>query len=193
MLESLKMITFFVVGIQYCMIGLFPSWSAFWAMYLTCIMIALSATGTFFTLSSYHFSPGYGYMISALAPTIEAANAIAPPLMVPLLLFGGFFLQSDSVPPWFIWLKYISWFYYGAENLYVAQWREGGYCMEINNPIQVTENASEIKMKKFNLGFLPKISSKWKWNMPRWPHKLRRLLWNRKLGLRRWISCFGRI
>lgn len=144
--ELIIILIYFLVGIQYCMIGLFPSWSAFWAMYLTCIMIALSATGTFyFILCSYHYLPGYGYMISALAPTIEAANAIAPPLMVPLLLFGGFFLQSDSVPPWFIWLKYISWFYYGAENLYVAQWREGGYCMEISNPIQVRKIAHELR------------------------------------------------
>ena len=92
-------------------------------------------------------------MISAIAPTIEAANAIAPPLMVPLLLFGGFFLQSDSVPPWFIWLKYISWFYYGAENLYVAQWREGGYCgisrqtniLTVSNRNLFFEDLPEIK------------------------------------------------
>ena len=103
------------MGIQYCMVGLFPSWSAFFNIYFASILIALSATG-------------YGYMISALAPTIEAANALAPPLMVPLLLFGGFFLQSDSVPVYFIWLKYISWFYYGAENLYVTQWKDGGAC-----------------------------------------------------------------
>jgi len=46
-----------------------------------------------------------------------------------LLLFGGFFLQSDSVPVYFIWLKYMSWFYYGAENLYVTQWENGGHCV----------------------------------------------------------------
>ena len=97
------------------MVGLYPSFNAFWSIYLTCILIAMSATG-------------YGYMISALAPTIEAANALAPPLMVPLLLFGGFFLQTDSVPTYFLWLKYISWFYYGAENLYVSQWKDGGAC-----------------------------------------------------------------
>jgi len=105
-----------LVGLQYCMVGYSPTWDAFWSVYLTCILIALSATG-------------YGYMISALAPTVEAANALAPPLMVPLLLFGGFFLQSDSVPDYFIWLKYLSWFYYGAENLYVTQWKDSGACM----------------------------------------------------------------
>ena len=114
-------LTCFIVGIQYCMVGMAPGWDAYFSVYFTCILIALSATG-------------YGYMISALAPTVEAANALAPPLMVPLLLFGGFFLQSDSVPPYFIWLKYISWFYYGAENLYVTQWRDTGACYGLSSP-----------------------------------------------------------
>ena len=100
------------------MVGMAPGWDAYFSVYFTCILIALSATG-------------YGYMISALAPTVEAANALAPPLMVPLLLFGGFFLQTNSVPPYFIWLKYMSWFYYGAENLYVTQWRDAGACFAL--------------------------------------------------------------
>jgi len=123
---------FFFVGIQYCMVGMAPGWSAYFSVYLTCILIALSATG-------------YGYMISALAPTVEAANALAPPLMVPLLLFGGFFLQSDSVPPYFIWLKYISWFYYGAENLYVTQWREPtGACFSLKVPVEPISEATRM-------------------------------------------------
>ena len=63
------------------MVGFVPTWEAFWSIYLTCILIALSATG-------------YGYMISALAPSVEAANALAPPLMVPLLEW--FRLPYDS-------------------------------------------------------------------------------------------------
>ena len=69
-------------------------------------------------------------MISALSPSVETANAIAPPLLVPLLLFGGFFLQSDTIPVYFIWIKYISWFHYGAENLYSIQWGNGGACID---------------------------------------------------------------
>jgi len=106
------------ISIQYCMIGLYPAVTSYLWFYVVCILIAASATG-------------YGYMISAIAPSVEAANAIAPPLMVPLLLFGGFFLQSDTVPAYFIWLKYMSWFYYGAENLYVTQWNDGGACLGI--------------------------------------------------------------
>lgn len=74
---------------------------------------------------------GCGYLISALAPTIEAANAMAPTFIGPLILFGGFFLQIDSIPVYFLWLKHLSWFYYGAENLYVTQWKDAGTCYSI--------------------------------------------------------------
>ena len=112
------------------MVGLYPSMAAWFSVYCTCILIAMSATG-------------YGYMISAIAPSIEAANALAPPLMVPLLLFGGFFLQSDSVPVYFIWLKYMSWFYYGAENLYVTQWENGGHCVSGSDGIPQVQSGSQ--------------------------------------------------
>jgi hypothetical protein len=49
-------------------------------------------------------------------------------MMLPMLIFGGFFLQADTVPKYFIWIKYLSWFYYGSENLYSAQWENLGYC-----------------------------------------------------------------
>ena len=51
-------------------------------------------------------------------------------------LFGGFLLQSDSVPVYFIWLKYISWFYYGNENFYVTQWKDAGACFAVDTSNQ---------------------------------------------------------
>ncbi|RMX58452.1 hypothetical protein pdam_00022053 [Pocillopora damicornis] len=67
-----------------------------------------------------------GYIISTIAPTITAATSLGPPLMLPLLIFGGFFLKSTSVPVYFVWLKYISWFMYGFEALIINQWKDYG-------------------------------------------------------------------
>lgn len=39
----------------------------------------------------YFFS---GYIVSTIAPTITAATSLGPPLMLPLLIFGGFFLKT---------------------------------------------------------------------------------------------------
>jgi ABC-type multidrug transport system permease subunit len=63
-----------------------------------------------------------GYMISCMAGSTQIALAMAAPLIIPLLLFGGFFLQNGAVPFYFEWMRYISWFMYGNEALSINQW-----------------------------------------------------------------------
>ncbi|KAK3882731.1 hypothetical protein Pcinc_012936 [Petrolisthes cinctipes] len=65
----------------------------------------------------------FGYMISCLARNLSVALAIAAPFIIPLMLFGGFFLNNGSTPSWLTWLKYLSWFNYGNEALVMNQWR----------------------------------------------------------------------
>lgn len=67
-------------------------------------------------------SLSYGYLISTLSPSVQVASALGAPMMMPFLLFGGFFLKDESVPVYFIWLKYLSWFKYSFEALLVNQW-----------------------------------------------------------------------
>ena len=40
---------------------------------------------------------GFGYMVSCIASSLPMALAIAPPILVPLMIFGGFFLNSRQV------------------------------------------------------------------------------------------------
>ena len=40
----------------------------------------------------------------------------------PLMLFGGLFIKNSRIPVYFFWLKYLSWFYYAAENMMIGQW-----------------------------------------------------------------------
>jgi len=63
-----------------------------------------------------------GYFLSCLSPNVDVALAIAPVVIIPFMLFGGFFLNSDSVPVWLSWLKWVSWFIYSYEALLVNQW-----------------------------------------------------------------------
>lgn len=65
----------------------------------------------------------FGYMISCLAPSTKIAIALSSPLILPLLLFGGFFINNSSIPFVFDVFKYISWFYYGNEALVIVQWK----------------------------------------------------------------------
>lgn len=51
---------------------------------------------------------GLGLVIGCGAPTIELANVFAPVINVIFLLFGGNLLPLSSIPPWFIWLHWMS-------------------------------------------------------------------------------------
>jgi len=65
-----------------------------------------------------------GYFMSCIAPNIDIALAIAPVLIIPFMIFGGFYLNSGTVPVWLAWLQYLSWFYYGYEALLINQWSD---------------------------------------------------------------------
>nr|QNH67971.1 ATP-binding cassette transporter subfamily G-like protein 5 [Brachionus plicatilis] len=99
-----------LVTIVYWMAGLNDDFGVFIQILLTLILCAQVAIS-------------YGLFISAIAPNIDAALAMVVPIMMPLLIFAGFFLNDVGVPDYFIWLKYISWFFYTNEIINVYLWR----------------------------------------------------------------------
>ncbi|XP_015906784.1 protein white isoform X2 [Parasteatoda tepidariorum] len=105
----LLIVTALFVVITYWMIGLNSDPVAF----AICLVI--------FTLIA-NTAASFGYMVSCLSNSLNVALSIGTPLLMPLILFGGFYLNAASVPVYFIWLKYISWFYYGNEALIINQW-----------------------------------------------------------------------
>jgi len=60
---------------------------------------------------------GLFVFVGSIAPTQVMAQALAPISLVIFMLFGGFFLNSDTIPVYYIWLKYISFFKYAYEIL----------------------------------------------------------------------------
>jgi len=98
-----------VFTILYWMVGLNPAADKFFigaAIVLLVVQVVLSL----------------GYLLSCLAPNVDIALAIAPVFIIPFMLFGGFYLNTGSVPIWLSWLKYLSWFLYGFEALLINQW-----------------------------------------------------------------------
>ncbi|GAB9475966.1 hypothetical protein Gpo141_00013041 [Globisporangium polare] len=51
---------------------------------------------------------GIGYMVSCLAKRVDVASILGIRFILPFLLVGTFFLNSDSTPDNFIWLQQIS-------------------------------------------------------------------------------------
>ncbi|XP_065217450.1 protein white-like [Planococcus citri] len=97
--------------IVYYVIGLNPSFVHFITCVLIVVLVSTAATS-------------FGYLVSCASPTVTVALSIGPPLIIPFLLFGGFFLNVGSIPPYFEWLSYLSWFKYGTEALYINQWND---------------------------------------------------------------------
>lgn len=117
--KTLAELPFFIVipiifsAITYWMVGLYSSFSAF--LIFTAIMLLVS-----------NIAVSFGYIVSTAVNAVNTALALAPPLMIPLIMFGGFFLNADSIPVYFIWLEYLSWFKYANELVAINQWDNVG-------------------------------------------------------------------
>ena len=45
-----------------------------------------------------------------------------PVIVIPLMAFGGYYINIDTLPTYFMPLKYISYFAYGYEILAINEW-----------------------------------------------------------------------
>lgn len=95
--------------ISYYMVGFNPEVDRFFIAISIVMLVANVATS-------------FGYFISCISTSITMALSIGPPVVIPFLLFGGFFLNTSSVPVYFTWLSYLSWFRYANEALLINQW-----------------------------------------------------------------------
>jgi len=71
--------------------------------------LLLAAILTYFTGASY------GFMVSILVPKLEVAMTLIPVIVVPLMVLGGFFISSENIPDYLIWISYISMFRWGFQ------------------------------------------------------------------------------
>lgn len=104
-------VPFLFISIAYPMIGLRPG-----------ILHFLSALALVTLVANV--STSFGYLISCASTSTSMALSVGPPVTIPFLLFGGFFLNSGSVPAYFKWLSYFSWFRYANEGLLINQWAD---------------------------------------------------------------------
>lgn len=70
----------------------------------------ISVEGTAWMASSY------GLVLSTLFSDAAVVMALAPALIIPLLLVGGFFAPLSEVPKFYYIFEYISMFKYGFQT-----------------------------------------------------------------------------
>eukprot|EP00164_Ancoracysta_twista_P004741 GFYU01006420.1.p1 GENE.GFYU01006420.1~~GFYU01006420.1.p1 ORF type:complete len:698 (-),score=217.27 GFYU01006420.1:165-2198(-) len=66
-------------------------------------------------------SIGLGILIGSMVPSVELASALGPVLMIIFLLFGGFYINKDSIPIGAQWVAELSFIKYAFEALMVNE------------------------------------------------------------------------
>ena len=90
--------------IVYYAIGYNPDFGTF--MVFLCILVLV-----------YNASSGYSLIISASFSDKQLAVTLTPVLIIPFMLFAGFFVSSDNIPVFLKEFEYLSIFKYGYESL----------------------------------------------------------------------------
>jgi ABC-type multidrug transport system ATPase subunit/ABC-type multidrug transport system permease subunit/cbb3-type cytochrome oxidase subunit 3 len=113
-ITELPMQTFYMmltILITYWMVGLsnVSNPPAFWRFVFGVVLTAYTGVA-------------FGLMIASSTKSATTAMAITPIVLAPLLIFAGFFINSDTIPKWLQWIQYVSMFYWGFKALSVSQY-----------------------------------------------------------------------
>lgn len=100
---SIAMPSVFGCIVYFC-VGLNPTAGHFFMFLLTLILI-------------YNCASGYSLIISAIFSNKQVAVTLTPVLIVPFMLFAGFFVAASSIPIWLREFEYISIYKYGYQAL----------------------------------------------------------------------------
>jgi len=97
--------------IVYFTVQLNPQVDKFFLFLLTLILI-------------YNASSGYSLIISASFSDKQLAVTLTPVLIIPFMLFAGFFVSTDSIPVYLKIFEYLSIFKYGYQGLMMNEFND---------------------------------------------------------------------
>ncbi|KAL7711478.1 ABC transporter [Entamoeba marina] len=63
------------------------------------------------------------YLIGSISPNVLIAQIIAPLILIVFMVFSGFFILKDDIPPYWIWAYYISYLRYSFNILMINQFQ----------------------------------------------------------------------
>lgn len=92
-----------------------------------------------------------GLAVSAFAPTVEAANALGPPCAIIAILFGGFYINVNSLPIVANWLPYVSFLKWAFEALCINEYT--GLTFSCNDAATLASCITTGEQELSNLSF----------------------------------------
>ncbi|XP_065211511.1 protein scarlet-like isoform X2 [Planococcus citri] len=106
-----------------------------WAWSLTCLITALVL----------NISAGFGMLMSTVFSRRDIAAACTTPIDNTYIVCSGVFIKLSTIPPILRWVRYISWFTYAIETLFIIH--TGGLdnieCPE-NTDVPCLRNGTEV-------------------------------------------------
>jgi len=111
--------------VAYWMVGFQPHAEEFFIFIAALIVFAAVAGSLFLTIGSF-------------SPNMVVAQILAPLVVVLFLLFGGFYVNNNTIPVWYRWIKYVSFFNWGYAILVNNEFsglKFKGSCDCLENPI----------------------------------------------------------
>lgn len=77
-----------------------------------------------------------GLLISVIIPKIEVAMTLFPVIVIPLMVFGGFFVNNNDIVVWLRWIEWASPFKWGFQAaaivFYVIKYNKNEYTDQID-------------------------------------------------------------
>jgi len=101
--------------VVYFMVGLRIDGASYFFIFYACLLV-LSQN-----------AQGLGLLISTAISNIGLALILAPLVFIPMMLFGGFFANTTTIPSFFAWLQWVSLFRYGFEILVVNEFQDQAF------------------------------------------------------------------
>lgn len=96
----------------YWVVGLNTNESSKFAIFLATIILL------------YNAGQSYALVIGALVPDKALAVSLTPVILIPFLLFAGFFISPEDIPDPMLPIEYLSIFKYGFQALYLNEFED---------------------------------------------------------------------
>jgi ABC-type multidrug transport system permease subunit len=95
-----------------------------------------------------------GFLISSVSPTAQIASAVGPPVLIILLLYGGFYINAASLPVGSVWVRNISLVYWGFQALIINEFKgETFTCNSDFSGSCILTGEQEIENLAFNVKY----------------------------------------
>jgi len=95
-----------------------------------------------------------GMLLSAALPSVTMAPQVAPAVVIIFLIFNGNFINVDSVPVYFVWLREISPIKYAFQALAVNEFEDARFECESSDVVCIQTGEQVLSQLKFTEEYL---------------------------------------